>query len=239
MKVNIMTYNTQHCEHFIEKKIDFDAIAKVIKDNGAEIVGLNEMRGLGKNTEEFAEQVKELADRLGYYYYFAKAIEFDYDWMSGPYGNGLISKYPILEAETISIPDPVEKKYDGYYETRCLLKAKIDVADGLNVLVSHFGLNPDEAENAVNTVIENLPAEKTVFMGDLNLKPEDKLLNPIREQLVDVATYSDKELLSWPSTGPERKIDYIFVSKDVKVLEADVPVVVASDHCPHTAVIEL
>lgn len=239
MKVNIMTYNTQHCEHFIEKKIDFDAIAKVIKDNGAEIVGLNEMRDLGKDPEQFAAQVKELADRLGYHYYFAKAIEFDYDWMSGPYGNGLISKYPILEAETISIPDPVEKKYDGYYETRCLLKAKIDVADGLNVLVSHFGLNPDEAENAVNTVIENLPAEKTVFMGDLNLKPEDKLLNPIREQLVDVATYSDKELLSWPSTGPERKIDYIFVSKDVKVLEADVPVVVASDHCPHTAVIEL
>lgn len=239
MKVNIMTYNTQHCEHFISKKIDFDAIAEVIKESGAEIVGLNEMRGLGKDTEQFAEQVKELADRLGYHYYFAKAIEFDFDWMSGPYGNGLLSKYPILEAETIAIPDPVEKKYKGYYETRCLLKAKIDVADGLNVLVSHFGLNPDEAENAVNTVMENLPTEKTVFMGDLNLKPEDELLNPIREQLVDVATYSDKELLTWPSTGPERKIDYIFVSKDVKVLEADVPVIVASDHCPHTAVIEL
>lgn len=239
MKLNIMTYNTQHCEHFISKKIDFDAIAKVIKDNGSEIVGLNEMRGLGADTEKFQAQVKELAERLGYHYYFAKAIEFDYDWMSGPYGNGLISKYPILEAETIAIPDPLERKYDGYYETRCLLKAKIDVAGGLNVVVTHFGLNPDEQENAVKTVVDNLPTERTIFMGDLNVHPDNNVLDPIREHLVDVTTYCDKELFSWPSTGPYRKIDYIFASKDIKILGADVPVVVASDHCPHTAQIEL
>ncbi|MBQ3114685.1 MAG: endonuclease/exonuclease/phosphatase family protein [Clostridia bacterium] len=239
MKLNIMTYNTKHCEHYFEQKINFNAIAEVIKDNNAEIIGLNEMRGLGNDTEQFADQVKELAERLGYHYYFAKAIEIDFDGVGGPYGNGLLSKYPILEAETISIPDPLTKKYNGYYETRCILKAKVDVAGGLNVLVSHFGLNPDEAENAVNTVIENLPTEKTVFMGDLNLRPEDQLLNPIREQLVDVAIYSDKDLLTFPSTGPDRKIDYIFVSKDIKVTDADVPVIVASDHCPHTAVIEV
>ena len=35
----------------------------------------------------------------------------------------------------------------------------------------------------------------------------------------------------------EQKIDYIFVSRDAEVLEADIPVVVASDHRPHTAIV--
>jgi endonuclease/exonuclease/phosphatase (EEP) superfamily protein YafD len=31
------------------------------------------------------------------------------------------------------------------------------------------------------------------------------------------------------------KIDYIFVSKDVEVVSANIPAIVASDHRPHTA----
>ncbi len=35
------------------------------------------------------------------------------------------------------------------------------------------------------------------------------------------------------------KIDYIFVSKDLKVESADIPEIVSSDHRPHIATIEL
>lgn len=62
------------------------------------------------------------------YYYFAEAIRFD---GVNPYGNAMISRYPIKSAETILIPDPEYKKYHGYYETRCLLKATIEVGNGL------------------------------------------------------------------------------------------------------------
>ena len=77
---------------------------------------------------EYQNQAKILADKLGFYYYFAEAIKF-----SGvnPYGNAIISRYPIKNAETILIPDPDPKTGDRYYETRCLLKAQIDVGDGL------------------------------------------------------------------------------------------------------------
>ena len=47
--MKIMSFNTQHCENFITKKIDFEAVAGAITDFGADIVGLNEMRGAGEH----------------------------------------------------------------------------------------------------------------------------------------------------------------------------------------------
>ena len=137
------------------------------------------------------------------------------------------------------IPDPEIKKYDGYYETRCLLKATIDVRNGLHVLVSHFGLNPDEHENAVETVVSNMPKEHCVLMGDFNMEPDNQILNPIMQSLQDTAKVFSTYKLSFPSDTPKEKIDYIFVSKDLKVEYADIPEIISSDHRPHVATIEL
>ena len=137
------------------------------------------------------------------------------------------------------IPDPQIKEYDGYYETRCLLKATIDVGDGLNVLVSHFGLNPDDHQNAVKTIVSNLSVERCVLMGDFNVQPDNPVLAPIRAQLYDTAHTFASPKLSFPSDVPNVKIDYIFVSRDLAVSCADIPEVIASDHRPHTAMINM
>lgn len=231
--MKIMTFNTQHCLNFIERKIDFDIMAKAITDLGADIVGLNEMRGKGADPE-FEAQVENLASLTGMkYYHFAPAINLP----QGPYGNGFLSKIPILKAETVMIPDPEPKKNNGYYETRCVLK--VVLAGGVTVLVTHMGLNSDEQENAVRTVMENLADEKCILMGDFNMTPDDRILAPIFNKMTDTAVAFDSEKLSFPSDDPNRKIDYIFVSDDVKVLSADIPAVVASDHRPHVAEIEI
>jgi len=226
-----MTFNTQHCLNYLEQKIDYDIMAKAILDCGADIVGLNEMRSAG-NTAEFEAQVAILASKANMpYYYFAKAINF----AGGPYGNGILSKIPIIKAETVLIPDPCPRKYEGYYETRCVLKVELE--GGITVLVSHFGLMPDEQENAVATVVSALKTEKCILMGDFNMTPDAPLLAPLFEKMKDTAEQFDKPKLSFPSDDPDRKIDYIFVSHDLQVLEADIPAVVASDHRPHTAII--
>lgn len=231
--MKIMTFNTQHCLDYIEQKIDFNTMADAIEKIDPDIVGLQEMRNKGI-VEEHADQVKILSELTGMpYYYFAKAIDFP----DGPYGNGILSKVPIISAETVLIPDPEERAYGGYYETRCVLKATLE--GGITVLVSHFGLNPDEIENAVRTVVENLKAEKCILMGDFNLKPDDPLLVPIREKMKDSADLFDCPKLSCPSDNPDKKIDYIFASPDVKIVEADIPAIVASDHRPHTATVIL
>lgn len=231
--MKIMSFNAQHCLNYLEQKIDFQIMAEAIKKCDADIVGLNEMRGKGTHPE-FEAQTEILASLTGLKnYYFARAIDFKW----GPYGNGFISKYPIISAQIIPIPDPEVKKYNRYYETRCLLKVKL--SNGVTVLVTHFGLNPDEQENAVKTVLENLEDEKCVLMGDFNVLPDNEILKPIRERMKDTADAFQGERFSHPSDDPNRKIDYIFVSRDIEVISADIPEIVASDHRPHTAEIKI
>ena len=229
-----MSYNTQHCLNCMTGRIDFGAFAKVVADLGADIAGLQEIRSLGTDEKEYADQTGKLAELTGFNGYFAKAISFG---GTEPYGNALLSRYPILSAQTILIPDPEPRMYKGYYETRCVLKAELDVPGGLTVLVSHFGLNPDEQENAVKTVESLITGSRTILMGDFNVKPDDMLLKPIREKLFDTAAaFSVWDTgLSFPSWKPDRKIDYIFTSKDISVTGAEIPACVVSDHRPYIA----
>ncbi|MBQ8410095.1 MAG: endonuclease/exonuclease/phosphatase family protein [Clostridia bacterium] len=231
--MKIMSFNTQHCLNFIKRNIDFQVMADAITACNADVVGLNEMRGEGV-AADYAAQTENLSQLTGLdHFFFAKAIEFP----NGPYGNSLLSRYPIVSAEAIPVPDPEPRKYNGYYETRCLLKAKLE--NGLCVLVIHFGLNPDEQENAVHTILQHLENEKCILMGDFNVTPENELLRPIRERMKDTADFFAEDKLSFPSDRPDRKIDYIFVSPDIEVVTADIPDIVASDHRPHTAQINV
>ena len=235
--MKIMTFNTQHCASYLDKqhRIDFDLMAKAIRMFDPDVVGLNEMRGQGPtNHPDFKDQVAILSELTEMkHYYFAPAIELP----DGLYGNGLLSKTPFLSVEKNMIPDPVERGYDGYYETRCIIKAVLE--GGITVLVTHMGLNPDEQENAVNTVISLVEDKKCVLMGDFNMQPENPILTPIFDRMTDTATFFDSEKMSFPSDAPDRKIDYIFVSGDVKVDFADIPSVVASDHRPHVAIVDM
>lgn len=232
--MKIMSFNTQHCLNFIEQKIDFDIMAKTILDFDADVVGLNEMRGDGESPE-YTAQVEKLAELTGMkYYYFAKAIDVP---SGGPYGNGILSKLPIVKAETVLIPEVVNKISGRYYERRCVLKAELE--GDITVLVTHFGLTAEEQENATATVLDNIADQKCILMGDFNLKPDNSIIDPIRAKMTDTASVFEEEKLSFPSDAPRIKIDYIFTSPDVKVVSADIPSVVASDHRPHTATVEI
>lgn len=228
--MKIMVYNTQHCELYHERKIDFERISGIIRESGADFVGLNEIRGKGI-TPEYEEQTEILSRLTGMEHsFFARAI-----YVNGtePYGNALLSRWRIESAQVIPVPDPERIPGRKWYESRCLLKTKLSC--GLTVLVIHFGLNPDEQENAVRTVLENLEDERCVLMGDFNLTPTDPLLDPIRVRMKDTADAFDGERLSFPSDVPNRKIDYIFVTPDIEVVSADIPAIVCSDHRPYVA----
>lgn len=233
--VNLMTYNTQHCLNYRTRKIDYQMIADTIRKYDADIIGLQEIRN-ESDAPGYDAQAKIIAEKLGFHYYFAEATRFG---GKNPYGNALVSRYPIISAETITIPDPKIKIYPGYYETRCILKATIDVGSGLNVLICHLGLNPNEHRKGIRTIISNLERENCVLMGDFNMKPHNKKLKPIKEKLYDTAEKFTSAKLSFPSNHPKMKIDYIFTSRDIKVVKADIPDIVTSDHRPHIATLEV
>jgi len=221
----IMTFNIQSGTNYPDiDRINVKYCAAVIKKYNPDIVGLNEVHDGGK----WGYQTRELAELLGYpYYYFAKAIE-----AGSPYGNAILSKYPIKKAETVMIPDPLVKDEDAYYETRCILNAIIDCEKELNVLVTHMGLANSEKENAVKTIfsIVGKSPVRTVLLGDFNMHPENSLMDKLQEILCDSANYDKEKYFTFPSDNPKEKIDYIFTSRDLCVENVFVPIEIGSDH---------
>ena len=75
-------------------------------------------------------------------------------------------------------------------------------------------------------------------MGDFNVVHTCDLLEPIRERMYDTAQLFSEPLLSFPSDVPREKRDYIFTTRDIKAVSADIPPIVVSDHRPYVAEIE-
>ena len=236
MLIKAVTFNIQHCENFVTEKIDFDAYAEKILSFDADVIGLNEVRDAGAQ-EDYQAQAKILAEKTGYQYYFAKATEIG---AGNPYGNAVLTRLPVKSCETIPVPDPVPRGYDGYYETRCVLKMTLAQPD-VTFFITHFGLNPDEHEAAVKTVLDNLGDGNAVLMGDLNVTPDSPIIARIREKMTDAATAAEPgaSLLSFPSDAPDRKIDYIFTKGNITAKTCHVVPGVLSDHLPLEAELEV
>lgn len=238
MTTNIMTFNIQHGLDYINRCIDLKLMADTIKSLNADIVGLNEVRNAGPDPE-YTDQAKTIADYLGWENcYFAEALKFD---GVNPYGNAIVSKYKIESAETIMIPDPPVKDEDTYYETRCILKAKIAVGSGLTVLITHMGLARSEKKNAVSAILAEAAkvSGPLVIMGDFNMEPFHPTIKPLLEAYNDSADFFGNNKKSCPSDNPTMKIDYILYNNGLELAAADVPNIIASDHLPHTAAFSL
>lgn len=231
--MKIMTFNIQSgFRHPDNDVLDLDFCAKVIEKYSPDIVGLNEVHKGG----DYGDQVKEIAEKLGYhYYYFGEAI---FRWENS-YGNAFMSKYPIKNVETIIIPDPVEKNDYEYFETRCIVKAVVDCGSDVTFMVSHFGLAKQERINAVSTICDILgeKPEKSVIMGDYNMNPDHEYLVPIYNIMKD--TDRGEKMLTFPADAPVEKLDYIFVSDDIKINDAYVAPEIGSDHCAYITEVEL
>lgn len=89
--MRIMTFNIWHAPDYKNQKIDIDLFARKIKQYGADICGLNEVRGEGP-LYGYTDQTNNIADSLGYNRYFGEAIKVK---GTSPYGNAIVTKYPF------------------------------------------------------------------------------------------------------------------------------------------------
>lgn len=238
MELKVMTFNIQSTRDFVKRNFNPYLMADVIKKNEAVIIGLNEVRGDGPD-EFYVDQTKIIAESLGFkYYFFGPAI---YVPSGGPYGNALISKFPIVSSKIIPILDPIKKDECCYYESRAIIVSQIDVLGKIiNVVVTHMGLARGEQINAVEEVTKIITTidGPTILMGDFNMKPNDELIKRIGSIINDTSNLVKEPLLTFPSIKPNRKIDYIF-TKNIDVITASIPNIVASDHFPYVCKIRI
>lgn len=232
MNLRIMTFNIRGCKNYITNKKNYKSIIEIIKKYNPDIIGLNEVFG-GIITDN--NQAKRIAKSLNYYYYFGKSTRI----MFRKYGNSIISKYPIISNEIINIPNPKIKKGNNLYEKRSILKSILKVeAKELNIYITHLGLNMDEQENGFE-ILNKINTDNSIIMGDFNIEPDNVLLNDLNNNFVSSDNYLNEDRFSFPSIKPVNKLDYIFVSKDMKILTSSIKSDIASDHLPYVVDIEI
>ncbi len=235
MKYRVMTYNIQSCKNFITKEFNHKFVSDVINKYKPDILGLNEVR---TNPIKYTlhpswfNQTEKIAKYCNFkHYFFGKSIELE-----GYYGNSLLSNYEIDNPIVYKVEDPIIKDEDCLYETRSIIVSYIN---NIKVIVTHMGLAKAERCNLIKKLIEIIDSSNSpiILMGDFNTENKDEL-KEIYDRLID-ANYKDDNYKTYNSINPTIKIDYIFISKDINLLNVFIPYDIASDHLPVICDVEI
>lgn len=228
----VMTFNICHGVNQ-EGKESLGSIIESIRDTNAHIIGLQEVDRFMPRSG-FKDQAKEIAEALGYHYVYGETINI----LGVKYGNAIISQFPILEHENKKLPG-------DSMETRGLLSAKIDVeGSSYQVYTTHLGLTARDREQqirAINISIEQ-SAESFILMGDFNGEPFNEEMTKLSPIVLDIAVEAQKEDLytyAFYSDSPNTRIDRIYVSQDIGVLDHYVLESNISDHSMVLGVISI
>lgn len=237
-KLRVLTYNIHHGQG-IDGKIDISRIGDLIKDNRADLAALQEVdRGIKRSNE--IDIMKQLAEQTGMFMAFGKNIDFQ----GGDYGNGVLSKFII---DTVT---NLHYKMIREGEQRGMLQTVVEVNGGKIVFINtHTGDKNNEIEKLMNAdeivnVLKKYEGLPVILCGDFNDRPGSKMHESLKEYFVDIRELlNDDPGYSFPSVKPDRRIDYIYISKDglkkLKPLSINVLQSEASDHLPVIAEFEV
>lgn len=221
--VRVMAYNL-HQGYSASGMQDLEALARTIEAADAEVVALQEVsRGWVVNGS--TDMLAWLARRLGMVAAWGPAAD-------PSFGNAVLSRRPIANAGYVALPRV------GMPMRRGALWAAVDLGGGETLLVIATHLHHVEAHGHVRELqafaVANLWHERprAVVLGDFNATPEATEIEVLRRAgLRDAFVLAGAgEGFTYPSTRPERRIDYIFVSPDLAVRDFRVLPGTASDH---------
>ena len=122
MKLTAMTYNIFSGRN-LARELNLEHAARVIRSVQPDFVTLNEVRSHTSDVGP-VNQAEELGRLTGYDTVFARAI----DILGGEYGNGLLSRLPVVDTQIIHIPDP-PRTGEYFYEHRCILRCVLQAEE--------------------------------------------------------------------------------------------------------------
>lgn len=217
-EIRVLTYNIHHGEG-MDKKIDLERIAKVIKSVAPDIVALQEV-DQGTARTKGADQPAELARLVGMPIVFGRNI----DYQGGGYGTAVLTKLPVKAASSEKFPSFYESTPD-HPEQRAVQVVELGPAGepGLIFLCTHFDYRPDERERLASAEVVNRLAGKygdrlMLLAGDLNATPDSNVIRMLEKHwkvaggdAKPQAADSDdaKRLFTYPADKPTKQIDYV------------------------------
>lgn len=225
-ELSVLTYNVGAFGKYSEDSSD--AVAELIKASGASLVGLNELDSCNRRHNVF--QLERLAEKLGgWNHVFASAFPF----AGGAYGNGILSRKPILRSWRIALP-----RFEGSEERSV---AVVETEDCV-FASTHLDFQDEESTLSQVRIINDWFSEhfsgygKPVLLsGDMNSRPGSKVMKELQKKW----TIIHRTEKSYPSQKPDACIDYILtLNGAVEVSGIDggtiqtVATRTASDHLP-------
>lgn len=237
--IRFVSYNV-HSAYDIDGNLDVAAIAAVIADTRADVVGLQEVPR-GQLLSANIDLLTLLQLELG----FEHAAFFgttDPVW-----GNAILSRYPIVGVDTDYLPRVGTPMRRGY------LGAVVSAGDReILVISTHLQHVNDSSAHAEDPEADLLPVHTeqidlileewggrapAVLMGDFNARPEWAQIDMIRAAgWVDAwAAAGTVDGFTSNAANPMYRIDYIFHTSDMTAVDAGVIQSTASDHFPVVA----
>ncbi len=188
-----------------------------VKDLDLDIIVLQEV-DRNASRSNYLDMVSVLGEEAGYeYYYFYKSM-----WIiSGDYGLGILSKYPILEVESHELPNAT------LAEPRILAGAVIDI-NGFKLTVYNTHLtyfNRSIRSDQVNFISDLLmDRENTMLLGDMNNFTIEDIYSINGYQQV---TSAQKQFITFRGFA---FVDNIYVSNNMQILSTNMQNTTFSDH---------
>ncbi|RPI86690.1 MAG: endonuclease/exonuclease/phosphatase family protein [Chloroflexi bacterium] len=190
----------------------------MIRAEDPDILGLQES-DTARVANGNVDAVRYFADNLDVYSYYGPTTT------TGTFGIALLSKYPIQNPTTFFMYSTGEQT--------ATIQAEISKAGRTyQIFVTHLGNDGPifQLEDMLTRIQSLDTGQQVIAMGDFNFRPATD------QYALMTRTLADAWLLKWPGgketrgVSNEKRIDYIFVSPELNVLESEYGRSSASDH---------
>jgi endonuclease/exonuclease/phosphatase family metal-dependent hydrolase len=245
--VTVITYNIHHGVG-ADDVLDTDRIARLIRTEDAEIIGLQEVDRHFDARSDFQDQARLLARRLHMHYVYGANLDFEPLESGQPrrqYGTAILSRFPIVDHENTLLPGFAGSEQRGLLEA--LIKVRGTRVRVYNTHLQHNSPTPESGQAQRQLQVAAILAETSesvglphTLVGDLNARPDSPEMQPLLDRFEDAWTLAGEgDGFTISSTNPTARIDYVLVSPEIDVERASVPSSLASDHLPVVAELEL
>ncbi|HEV7652424.1 MAG TPA: endonuclease/exonuclease/phosphatase family protein [Actinophytocola sp.] len=242
--LRVMNYNI-HTGIGSDGALDLARTASVIRDSGADVVGLEEVDVHWDARSDFRDQARDLARLLNMRVFFAPIYDLPPLTDGAPrrqYGVAVLSRFPFLHTENHLLtrlstqdPNPVPEPAPGFAEAVVLARGV-----PVHVYATHLDYRPEPAvrelqvADTLRILADDPRGARQVLLGDFNAAPAAPELAPLWTKLADAWTSAEPGP-TYPADVPAERIDYVTTSPGVHARGARVLETLASDHRPVVA----
>lgn len=240
MDITILQWNVW----IFEKK---ENLAKLIKQIDPDVVCLQELT-IGSTFQDGANVIEYLADNLGYYQFHKVIPNLAPSDGVGDLANGILTRLPIISTDWNWIQEPQNggETYDDQH--RLYVEATLKIGEQeitigtVHVSYTHKFQDTAQRKSEIDNLLSIVKSKSKAYIltGDFNSLPESYLVTNLGTYLksagpdASVKTWATKPFSynGFKETELNWRLDYVFTTKDIKVLSSEAVQTNYSDHLP-------